>query len=318
MVVFTVGAVLAGPAQGQVCAQEFALAQGSEPAGITTGSDGNVWFTEAVANKIGRITPWGAITEFPLEPQHGSSPVGITRGPDGALWFTIESGRIGRITTSGQITSYTIDPGQPHGIVTGPDGALWFTYFNRPALGRITTGGVASLHPLPLAVEHPVQAHSITVGPDGALWFTEFLGDRIARYVPGNPPQFAEFELTPGSRPHGIITGPDGAIWFAEQGRHRIGRMSVAGQLLEEIWTGRNSGPHELAVDQYGQVWFTEIEANRVSRMDPVTKAIERFCIPTPNSAPGYIVAGPDGAMWFHERYGHKIGRILLPDDTTH
>ncbi len=92
--------------------------------------------------------------------------------------------------------------------------------------------------------------------------------------------------------------------------------MSVAGQLLEEIPTGRNSGPHELAVDHYGQVWFTEIEANRVSQIDPATKAIVRYCIPTPSSAPGYIVAGPDGTMWFHERYGHNIARVL--PDTTH
>jgi hypothetical protein len=32
--------------------------------GITRGRDGNLWFTEALAGKIGRITPGGVITEF--------------------------------------------------------------------------------------------------------------------------------------------------------------------------------------------------------------------------------------------------------------
>ena len=35
------------------------------PSGITAGPDGNLWFTEAAAT-IGRITPAGTVTEFPL------------------------------------------------------------------------------------------------------------------------------------------------------------------------------------------------------------------------------------------------------------
>ena len=35
---------------------EFPLTLPSEPFGITAGPDGNVWFTEAFGNKIGRIT----------------------------------------------------------------------------------------------------------------------------------------------------------------------------------------------------------------------------------------------------------------------
>jgi streptogramin lyase len=56
---------------------------------ITAGPDGNLWFTEQ--NKIGRITPQGAITEFP------GSGRSITAGPDGNLWFTAP-GNIGRVT----------------------------------------------------------------------------------------------------------------------------------------------------------------------------------------------------------------------------
>ena len=59
---------------------------GSQPFGITRGPDGNVWFAEGLAEKIGRITPAGVVTEFALPP--GTQPVQITAGPDGNLWFT--------------------------------------------------------------------------------------------------------------------------------------------------------------------------------------------------------------------------------------
>ncbi len=52
---------------------------------MVEGPDGKMWFTEA--DKIGRITPSGEITEFPL-PTPDSAPMGITTGPDGNLWFT--------------------------------------------------------------------------------------------------------------------------------------------------------------------------------------------------------------------------------------
>jgi virginiamycin B lyase len=68
-------------------------------ADIAAGSDGNLWFTEFDANRIGRITTAGVVTEFPL-PNPGSGPSGIIPGPDGALWFTeLLGNRIGRITT---------------------------------------------------------------------------------------------------------------------------------------------------------------------------------------------------------------------------
>src|SRR3954462_2470140 len=44
----------------------------SQPRAITLGSDGNMWFTEGTEftgspAKIGRVTPAGAVTEFPVD-----------------------------------------------------------------------------------------------------------------------------------------------------------------------------------------------------------------------------------------------------------
>src|SRR5262245_9317584 len=60
----------------------------SRPEGITRGPDGNLWFTEADGNRIGRITPAGVVTQFSAGLTPNSQPAEITAGPDGNLWFT--------------------------------------------------------------------------------------------------------------------------------------------------------------------------------------------------------------------------------------
>ncbi|HTV92224.1 MAG TPA: virginiamycin B lyase, partial [Verrucomicrobiae bacterium] len=48
----------------------------------------------------------------------------------GALWFAdAGNNKIGRITTAGVATEYTIPSGgaSPVGITVGPDGNIWFT-----------------------------------------------------------------------------------------------------------------------------------------------------------------------------------------------
>ncbi|MDQ2903703.1 MAG: hypothetical protein M3Y81_09140, partial [Chloroflexota bacterium] len=98
--------------------------------------------------KIGRITPAGHISEFPLSP-HNSGPLGITAGPDGALWFTevgltAQSGKyeslIGRMTPTGQFSEFPLPTAAnvPQFLTTGPDGAIWFTEFGSDGLnGKI-------------------------------------------------------------------------------------------------------------------------------------------------------------------------------------
>src|SRR4051794_10574312 len=79
---------------------------------ITTGPDGNLWFTEQNAGRIGKMSPAGAmLNEYSLFVS-GTALGAITTGPDGNVWFT-ENGtnRIGRITTSGAVSEFTIPSG---------------------------------------------------------------------------------------------------------------------------------------------------------------------------------------------------------------
>ncbi|MDA8430953.1 MAG: hypothetical protein M0T70_16985 [Geobacteraceae bacterium] len=124
---------------------EYAIsASGSAPNAISSGPDGNLWYTDG-KGYIGKITTGGVITEYAV-PVVGSSPYNITSGPDGNLWFTDIGGYIGKITTSGVITMYVAS--FVGDITSGPDGNLWFTKLGG-FIGKITTSGVITMYTIP-------------------------------------------------------------------------------------------------------------------------------------------------------------------------
>jgi hypothetical protein len=95
----------------------------------------------------------------------------ITAGPDRALWFTEScSDKIGRITTQGSITQFTLPTDDDGGINVGSDGAIWFEDGALDTIGRITPQGSITQFALPVSASGPLD---ITTGPDGALWFIE-------------------------------------------------------------------------------------------------------------------------------------------------
>src|SRR5260370_3323801 len=134
---------------------------------ITAGPDGNVWFTEHSANKIGQITPGGSITEFPILPvTSNAGPTGITTGPDGNLWFTeSNTSKVGRIMPDGtHVTEFTIPTSNsyPTQITNGPDGNLWFIEDSTRKMGQIIPAGNVKEFSIPTM---NIAPSSITAGP---------------------------------------------------------------------------------------------------------------------------------------------------------
>jgi streptogramin lyase len=115
---------------------EFELPRYSDPYRIAAGSDGNVWFTETAegAPAIGRMTPAGQVTHFPLPTSRLASAGAIAAGPDGRLWFSYEPGVIGRIDPDGRISRVELpDPTYVTSIVAGMEGNVWYTAAAEPA-----------------------------------------------------------------------------------------------------------------------------------------------------------------------------------------
>ena len=139
---------------GVITENSIGLPPNMAPTDIAAGPDGNLWFTLAGdPGGIGRITPEGVFKIFTAGHGEGdddddltanSRPTGIAAGTDGVLWFTESAspGRIGRITTRGDVTEYTeglTADRAPWMIAPGPDGNMWFTENADPgALARIS------------------------------------------------------------------------------------------------------------------------------------------------------------------------------------
>ncbi|MGH7485123.1 MAG: virginiamycin B lyase family protein, partial [bacterium] len=299
--------------------QEFAIpTPRSDSYGITTGPDGNLWFTESKPYKIARITPSGTLTEYsiPTPPHTNPFVTDIVTGADGNLWFTAvsDAGNIGRITPQGVFTLFPIASpnGSPIGIVAGPDNALWFTEASANKIGRITTSGIVTEFAIPTPQGNPI---GITVGPDGALWFTEsgrFTGgvlsggNKIGRVTPQGT--ITEFSIpTPQSGPIAITAGSDGNLWFTEEIGNKIGRITTSG-LITEFAVPTQGDPHEIIAGADGAFWFTEGRANKIGRITS-QGVITEFTVPTPKGYPWAITSGPDNTIWFTERIG-KVGKL--------
>jgi virginiamycin B lyase len=190
------------------------------PVAVTLGSDGNVWFVDAFQNVAGKITPSGAISEYPLPANSGINA--IANGPDGNIWLTDGyNNALIKMSTSGSVlASYPVPTAdaQPWGITAGPDGNVWFTEEQTGKIGRMTTSGAVTEFPTPSGADStPV---TIVAGPDGRMWYAEM--------------------------------GP-------EAGFGKIGYITTDGQQARDF-IGNGYHVHALAFDSSGKLWATELQ----------------------------------------------------------
>ena len=286
--------------------KEYPLTAGSVPTQIVQGPDGNLWFTEQGTDKIGRMTPSGTLTEFPI-PNSSVMPYGITNGPDGNLWFTnfpsgtATAGAIGRITTAGVITLFSAEGLlHPLGITAGPDGNLWFVDAGSQAIGFSTTSGSITEFAL---TSNPASAlRQITTGPDSNLWFTDEGLNTIGKITTSGASN--EYAAAAGGQPFGIVSR-SGALLFGEVTAN-IGQSTTSGS-ISEISGVTGSTPRVLAKDALGDVWFSDPALNTLGKL--VGSLItETNPVPTANANPDGITSGPGGTIWFTEFNANKIG----------
>jgi len=281
---------------------------GGSPSDIASGSDGALWFTEPGANKIGRITTAGVVTEFPV-PTANSGLAGIAKGSDGSIWFTERvANKIGRITTAGVVTEFTVPTAgsMPSGIAAGADRALWFTESATGRVVRITTGGVFTEFSVSTANSNPGP---IAASFDNALWFVERGSNKLGRVTTLG--DLNEFSVAANLTSTTAITGgPDGALWFVESANAKIGRFTTAGQFTEfPVPPGL---PQGIAAGLDGELWFTD--NNVLGRID-THGAITQNAIPNlgRGDVTGGITLGPDDALWFTDPGHNAIWRAAAP-----
>ena len=93
------------------------------PVGIAATHDDAIWFTEILAERLGRIPMDEAIQEIDLP----GKPHAVVADPDDGVWVSLwGSSQLARVSGDGEIVTIDLPPGsEPHGLAIGPDGALW-------------------------------------------------------------------------------------------------------------------------------------------------------------------------------------------------
>lgn len=265
-------------AEYPISGQSFSLAEGP---------DGNVWFTEVFANKIGRITPSGEITEFDT-PLSGRVRV-IAPGPDGNMWFTLANANGGyllSVSMSGVFTAHKLPTNNPGGVTTGPDGNIWYSDNN--VIGKYELNGTITQYAVPTANSSP---RGLFAGSDGKLWFAEFAANKIASITTGGT--ISEFPVS--SAPFGQPAEIDGHIWYQAQN-----------QLVRSTWRGGVSSvpladlPGGVLGDR-GRIWVTFQDFNQIASMNYDGKDVKTYDVPTAGANPVGLVRGSDGNLWFSE-----------------
>ena len=273
----------------------FDLPTTYSPTDITAGPDGNMWFTDPTHGLIGRITPDGTVTTFPVP----GSPGGIISGPDGNLWVAETSGsKIAVVTTAGAVTTQIPVTGSAFGpthLAVGPLGTIW--YVDGTQVGTVLA---ALPHTLSL-VTSVASAGDIIAGPDGNMWVTVPSNGMVVRIVAGLPPVVTSIQLPSG--PMGITAGPDGSLWFTE-GDNNIGRIrpgsTTADRYPIPLPAGLSSTfPLGITTGSDGNIWFVENATGDIGRFSPSDpNMIDVFSPPSSGRHPVAIAPDALGNLW--------------------
>lgn len=286
------------------------------PGGLVVGGDGAIWFHETGANRIGRITTGGQVTEYPIPTAESTEPrqgfVGVA--PDGAVWFTQSAAdRLGRIGMDGRVSEVRVPTynSSPLGVAAGPDGAMWFPQWASGKVGRVAPDGTVSEIALP---EHLARPVGPAVATDGALWFRvrdlKAAAWTLLRMTTDGKYTLFPVGLGPEDKPIvplRMTAAGDGAMWFAGSNASVIGRVTADGQISFFPAPGMN--PVSVVVGPDGAVWFTGYNSHEIGRMTADGR-LTRYPVLTPQGRPYHIVLGPDRALWFTLMDAGKIGRL--------
>ncbi len=138
----------------------------------------------------------------------------------------------------------------------------------------------------------------------------------------GRPNSSGSIEVP--NAPGAITSDGVGNVWFTECDA-TIANVNEASHKVSTFNTSlAKSCGGSLALDRNRTaMWFTDYRDNKIGSIDLLSHEFHVYTIPTRDSDPSGIAAGPDNAMWFTESgYGRRgkpqgrIGRIDLSHHT--
>lgn len=281
---------------------------------ITTAPDGNLWFVEQATNKIGRITPAGAITEFqlPAQTSEGSLVKDLDIASDGTVWVAWDSGwHVTRFHPSapGEAYSWSFEYPYAEEIRVGPGNVAWATVsFDVDGIVRFS-GTQATWD-----ANAPGCDGALGRGRDGLMWCQAF--DRLIRVNSvGTGGTFVPLP-SDATYPYSIAPGPTGSIWFGRDdggsmftspSDGNIGWVTTGGS-VRTIRLGSYTAPRSLVQGPGEDMWFTSV--GRVPAVGHLSQRGVGAITKVGNYKPTSLTIAKDGAVWFTDSEHNVIVRV--------
>lgn len=288
---------------------EYDLDPGTNPAFLVVAADGNVWFTEYLKNRIGRITPAGAIDHFDTGIV-GCGPVGITIALGILQYACTGAYQIGSliVRSDGTVLSTPSHATSYRGTVissTGGETAWFHDATNAIQKNLFTNDEIV----VPFTVSDHVNA--IVENPDGSAMATE-PGNLISVYYEPAIDTWVWGRHFVFGSPYAIAWCPAfGTWWYTDASAGSIVEW-VSNSKTEHVLPGSGRTPEGIACAPDGSIWYTDAGANMVGRLKPDRTTFEEVPLTTAGAIPYGITIGPDGSAWFAENQAQKIGRIQV------
>jgi streptogramin lyase len=275
-----------------------AIAGGTAAIAITSGPDGNLWYTTKACSGcsggpgfsgIVKLTPSGTQAAYVggvvANLAANGDFEGIAPGADGNVWFTDGTNKtVGVITPAGTVTTYSTGTDCPERIVAAPapDTGLWYTSNCTAAVGHVSLNGTVVSYPL-----------------SGG-----------------------------GSENFGILVGKDKNLYIADKTNSAIGQVVLSGTAVGSYSElpipanplgGANMSLQGLAQTSDGQIWFTNA-ACTPSTLGSITLAgtftastIHQFTTKQGCADPAYMTVTPNGGTIFEALWDYPVIESAVP-----
>jgi streptogramin lyase len=299
----------------------------ASPDSIVVGPDNNIWFTDFEGN-VGTINvTTKAVSEYPMANVQSIASHG------GSLWVMTSGNSLVQMSTSGSTTATypTTNTGYPNDhLAVDSSGNFWFTQApTTPSapqkIAKVTPTGATS----EFTVAGSTYPVGITSGADGNIWFTACIGNNLDKITPNAPNTQTVYpvpDLQPGNvvAPYMVASGPDGNLWITSYGGGIIGRVPLpSGSTLNPTYF--TAPAPQYRAQMYGiapglsaDMWAADAANNLIDRIPVGATDASQISSVHVSEDPVWVVAGPDGAIWFTERLlsnssapSGKIGRIV-------
>ncbi len=312
------------------------------PDGVAVDAKGNVYVADTENNVIRKITPDGRVStvagrvtvgyqDGPAQQALIFAPEGLAFDTKGNLYFADTGNhRIRKLSPDGKVTTVAGNgtPGfqdgpaldaqfnEPTGVAVDDQGNIYVTDRGNHRIRKISPDGqvttLAGSDTPGFADGVGVNARfarprNLTLAPDGYLYVADTFSQRIRRVNPatgevvtiaggGNgAPGFSDGmgSLARFSFPQSLAVGPDGNLYVTDGLNHMIRRVTPEG----EVTTIVGNPP----LDAFGQ---------------PLGDFADGPALSARLSLPTGIVVGPDGIIYFTDRFNHRIRRVVPPPDS--